>query len=108
MKYGLSKATLDKIIGVLSSFSTIEEAILYGSRAMETYRNGSDIDICLKGNLTFTDLLRTERKLDDELLPYKIDLSIFQNIENEDLKQHINRIGKSLYIKKELQNKDIR
>lgn len=35
--------------------------------------------------------------LDDLLLPYKIDSSNYRKIENEDLKDHINRIGITFY-----------
>lgn len=34
-----------------------------------------------------------ENDLDDLLLPYKIDLSVFHLIENQDLTEHINRVG---------------
>ncbi len=38
-------------------------------------------------------------ELDDLLLPYMIDLSFYVNINNENLKDHINRIGNYFYIK---------
>lgn len=37
-------------------------------------------------------LYKIETMLDDLLLPYKIDLSSYHKIENEDLKDHINRL----------------
>jgi hypothetical protein len=38
-------------------------------------------------------------ELDDLLLLYKIDLSIFHKIENPDLIDHINRVGITFYEK---------
>lgn len=37
--------------------------------------------------------------LDDLLLPYTFDLSMFEYIDNEALKQHIARVGVMLYVR---------
>lgn len=39
-------------------------------------------------------------ELDDLLLPYKFDVSIFENIDNPALREHIQRAGKILYQRK--------
>jgi hypothetical protein len=38
-----------------------------------------------------------ENELDDLLLPYKIDMSIFSQIDNPDLVSHIARVGQVFY-----------
>lgn len=43
------------------------------------------------------DQFEVENKLNDLLLPYRIDLSIFCKIENGDLIDHVNRVGKLFY-----------
>ena len=74
---------------------------MYGSRAKGNYRNGSDIDLTLIGKkLDLSKQFIIETELDDLLLPYKIDLSIYHKIENQDLIDHIKRVG-SLFYKKE-------
>ncbi|GGX02938.1 nucleotidyltransferase domain-containing protein [Aquimarina muelleri] len=103
MKYGLSKISIEKILEVFKANSEIEEAIIFGSRAKGNYREGSDVDITLKGDkLTFDKLLRIESQIEDKFLPYKFDLSIFENIDNKELIDHINRIGKVFYNRKSL------
>lgn len=98
MKYGLKEETIEKISSVLSGFPEVEKAILYGSRAKDNFKRGSDIDLALIGSgLTLNILLRIENQLDDLLLPYHIDLSIFDSISNPDLKEHIQRVGKLFY-----------
>ena len=98
LTYGLSPKTIKSIQNLLSEYSEVEKAILYGSRAKGTFRNGSDIDLTLKGDkLTLSLLSKIENDLDDLLLPYKIDLSIFHKIENTDLIDHINRVGVDFY-----------
>ena len=71
----------------------VEQAILYGSRAKGNYKEGSDIDLTVKGNLTFDDLVKMSVNLDDLNLPWKIDLSLYTQIENKDLLDHIDRVG---------------
>ncbi|MGV0055302.1 nucleotidyltransferase domain-containing protein [Stutzerimonas sp. 381-2] len=95
---GLSREDVYSIQQTLRLFPRISEAILYGSRAKENYRPGSDIDLTLKGNeLSHQDLLDIELALDDLLLPYKIDLSLHHQLDNPQLIDHIDRVGKSLY-----------
>ncbi|MGE6527561.1 nucleotidyltransferase domain-containing protein [Pseudomonas sp. NPDC077382] len=95
---GLSVEDVQSIREALRHFPKINEAILYGSRAKGNYRPGSDIDLTLKGNeLSHRDLLDIELALDDLLLPYKIDLSLYHQLDNPQLIDHIDRVGKSLY-----------
>ena len=102
MKYGLSDRTLQKIREVFSHYPQIEKAILYGSRATGTYRNGSDIDLTLCGSeLTHSLLSRLDTELDDLLLPYTIDLCIFDRIRNPQMVEQIKRVGVNFYKKHE-------
>jgi predicted nucleotidyltransferase len=98
MTYGLSDKTRHEIISVLSRYPQIEKAILYGSRAMGRYREGSDIDLTLQGkNLTLQILHQIANAFDDTLLPYQFDLSVYHLIENKDIKDHIQRVGVIVY-----------
>lgn len=94
-KFGLSAKTIETINSVFSKYSKIEKINVYGSRAKGNYREGSDIDLVLTApTLTTSDLLKIENELEDLMLPYKIDLSLFHQIENPDLIEHIKRVGK--------------
>jgi len=96
--YGLKPHTIAAIRSVLNKHPEVESAILYGSRAMDTYRNGSDIDMTLTGEkLNLTLLQRIEHELDDLYLPYKIDLSLHRQIRNTDLLNHIAKVGKVFF-----------
>ncbi len=99
--FGLKEHHIIKIQSVFEKHKAVEKAVIYGSRAKGNYRNGSDIDLTLIGeNLNLSVLLKVENELDDLLLPYKIDLSLFHQIENPDLIDHIHRIGMAFYEKK--------
>ncbi|KOH43193.1 nucleotidyltransferase domain-containing protein [Sunxiuqinia dokdonensis] len=98
MPHGLNDSDIQLIREVLQQYPEVKQAILYGSRAKGNYRPASDIDLSLTGpKLTIAHLLAIENQLDDLLLPYKIDLSLFHTIENPSLLDHINRVGILFY-----------
>ena len=91
---GLSSETLKKLCSVLRSHPAVEQIILFGSRAMNRHQSSSDIDLALKGvQLNFSNMLQLKSAIDDLMLPYKVDLVIYETIQNKDLKEHIDRIG---------------
>jgi len=97
--HGLSQRSLNTLYGIFSKYGALNRVIIYGSRAMGTYKNGSDIDITLDVGEEFTDLdlLRVCGDLDESDLPYFVDCSILSGISSEDLREHIARVGKVLY-----------
>ncbi len=98
--FGLKEEHINSIQSILKKYSNVEKAFIYGSRAKGNYENGSDIDLSLEGGkLDYTTLLKIESDLDNLNLPYQIDLSIYHNIKNQDLKDHITRIGQIFYEK---------
>lgn len=98
MKFGLKEETIAQINAVFAKYPQIETAIIYGSRAMDTYTNGSDIDLSLKGdNLNLDLVTKMEIEIDDLYLPYTFDISVFNQISNTELIKHIEEIGKTFY-----------
>lgn len=95
MRFGLKEETIKAINSVFASYPQIEKAVIFGSRAKGNYREGSDIDICLFGNIDFVLLQNIEISLDALNLPYTIDLVVYDNIQNEALKEHVDRVGVS-------------
>ena len=97
-KTGLSEETIQKIQSVFLKYPKIDQVLIYGSRAKGNYSRGSDIDLTIPGRkINFSELLKIENELDDLLLPYKIDLSLLRQIENDDLLDHIDRVGFEIY-----------
>ena len=97
-EFGLETMEMDKIIMSIASIDGVDKAVIYGSRAKGNYKPFSDVDISLVGkSLSYSDLLRLHAIIDDLLLPYEIDLNIFDLIQNENLKEHILRCGRVIY-----------
>jgi predicted nucleotidyltransferase len=100
MNFGLDQDTIDKINSVFVKYPEIEEVIIYGSRAKGNYREGSDIDITLKGaEVNDRTLSNIWLAIDDLNTPYLFDISVFHTLTSDSLIDHINRIGKVFYRK---------
>lgn len=100
MNSGLNEEIIQELRSIFKKYPQVDSALLYGSRAMGTYKKGSDIDLALTGaKLELTILNKISNDIDDLLMPYKTDLSILSYIENKDLLEHINRVGVEFYKK---------
>ena len=100
-QFGIDKSDIKNIVAILKENNKVQKIILFGSRAKSTHSNGSDIDIALKGNnLNTNDVLSLSVELDELDLPYKIDLVIYDRIEEKSLKEHIDRAGAVLFERK--------
>lgn len=98
MRYGIKEEYWQRLSEIFAQIPQIEKVILYGSRVKGTYKPFSDIDITLVGEtLTHNDLLRIMNDIDDLLLPYMFDISLFHDLRNEELIEHITRRGAVVY-----------
>jgi len=95
--FGLSEKTINLINGIFSGYPKIEKVIIYGSRARGDYKNGSDIDLTIVGDISVEDKIHIAGLIDDLPIPYMCDLSILGNINNENLIEHISRVGQVFY-----------
>ena len=101
MKFGLRAQDLAEIIGTIQQFLVIEAAVIFGSRAKGNYKKGSDIDIAIKGKeITREDVTLLVDLLNEEsALPYYFDIVHYDGITEKELTQHIDRVGKSIYLR---------
>lgn len=101
MEFGLKEFDLNYIREKLSEFNEIEKAIIFGSRAKGNYKPGSDIDIAIIGeNISFDTVSRLHSLLEDQgPLPYLFDIVDYIHLKHDELRSHIDRAGKVIYIK---------
>ncbi len=97
-EFGLLQSDVEEILAVLHEFPEIDSAYIFGSRAKGNFRNGSDVDIALKGDIS-RDIQLTVSYLLNEytMMPYRFDIAVYHDINNEDLTAHIDRIGRLIY-----------
>ncbi len=100
MPFGLSDKNYSLIKDIFKSYTKIEKVIIFGSRAMGTEKNGSDIDLALKGkDILLEDILSISNKLDELPLAYEYDVIDYVTIDNPALTEHIDKHGIVFYTK---------
>ncbi len=99
--FGLKGGDIKDIITILSQHPEVEEAYIFGSRAKNIYKNGSDVDIAVKGDaLNFNIVRHISYLLNEETqMPNFFDVLNYHTINNKDLLDHIDRVGRLLYSK---------
>jgi len=100
MIWGLSERAVEEIYSIFKKYPVIKKVVLYGSRAKGNYREGSDVDLTLFGKGLDGVLSKINNDLDDSYLPYKFDVSIFDELSDPDFIDHIRRVGVTFYEKK--------
>lgn len=97
--FGLSEQDMGTLKSVFSSYPQVDEAIIFGSRSKGNFRNGSDVDIALKGLEINLDIVsQISYILNEETnMPYKFDILNYHTINNKELIEHIDRVGISIF-----------
>lgn len=100
--FGLLDRDIKYILQAISKLKEIERAVIFGSRAMGNYKKGSDVDIVVMGNnITKDTILQLDEYLNEIYpLPYFFDIINYNEISNKKLKEHIDKVGKEIYIRK--------
>lgn len=100
VQFGLPDDVLPRQLAVLSNNRKVKQIALFGSRAKGNSPDGSDIDLCLDEDaLSQKDLAELDASIDDLLLPWKVDIAVWQQIDNPELIAHIERVGVTLFSK---------
>ncbi|MFA5689659.1 MAG: nucleotidyltransferase domain-containing protein [Kiritimatiellales bacterium] len=97
MTAGLDEKTATLIRTVLKKFPAVERAVLFGSRAKGMHAANSDIDIAFFGEIDSQLAEQISLDLNELPLPQKFDVQPYAGIKNPALKDHIDRIGITVY-----------
>ena len=97
-RYGLTSDDIEEIKQIFAKFPTVEEVVIFGSRAKGTHRPGSDVDLALKEKIDRSTVAQISDLLNEEsTMPYTFDLVVYDTIVSQNLKEHITRVGAVLY-----------
>jgi len=107
MDTGLRPQDLKEIIEILKAGSAVDEAILFGSRAKGNYKQGSDVDIAIKGTEIDHQLVAmlNFQLNEDSAMPYFFDIVHYEGIMETALKEHIDRVGLCIYARHDQENR---
>ena len=95
--FGIYPKSYQVLQKIFSLHSNVLEVKIYGSRAKGNYREGSDIDLVIMNDIDFNELSIIIDEIEESIIPYLIDISIYNMLNSENLKEHINRVGKVFY-----------
>ena len=97
--FGLLDTDIETIIQTLSKHPKVEHAYIFGSRAKGNFKNGSDVDIALKGTgLDLDTITQISYWLNEETnMPYRFDVLNYESINETKLQEHIDRVGIEFY-----------
>lgn len=101
-KLGLLESDMLEISAVLEKFPPIEKAIIFGSRAKGNFKNGSDVDLALKGIDLNLEIIHEVSLLlnEDTKMPYQFDVLSYFDIKEPTLTEHIDRVGVLIFERK--------
>ena len=96
--FGLPERTINQLLEYFRSKPFIEKVCIYGSRAKGTFQNGSDIDFAIWTD-DHENFLRIWGELDDLSTPYMFDVTDYNLLTHDKLKNSIDKDGKLFYQK---------
>lgn len=103
IRVGLNENVAQMLQHIFRRYDSVNEVVLYGSRAKATNHERSDIDLVIKNSPIDRHLLGAIKlEIDSSDIPYAVDLQVFEKITNRTLLEHIQRVGIVLYKKDDL------
>lgn len=88
----------DIIVSILAENPRVEQVVLFGSRAKETFTSTSDIDLALFGDeLTLSDQANLVDQIHQSVVPFEVDLLRYSSVSNRELQAHIIKDGMIRY-----------
>jgi predicted nucleotidyltransferase len=95
--FGLSDKSFEILKSIFSNYSAISEVKVYGSRAKGTYTERSDLDLVIMNELDRKTLGEIWMEINSSDFPITVDLQVWKDIKNENLKDHIRRVGRVIF-----------
>lgn len=98
-QFGITEKSCKMLMDTFTHNHQVEEVIIFGSRAKGNYKKGSDIDLAIKGKECTESLALTLGAYINERLPipYMVDVLDYSSLKNQDLREHIDRVGIKFY-----------
>ncbi len=99
--YGLTNKQFKLIEDTIIACIEIEKAVIFGSRAQNTFKPSSDIDLVIFGKDINNNVInKLSSQLDELPLPFMFDVINFKDISNLSLKSKIDLQGQVFFERK--------
>ncbi len=97
MNNGLKQRDIETINNIFKKYKEIKTVFLFGSRATGNYKTGSDIDFAVMNKVDDEIIYKLLDDFEESSLPYFVDVINYHLIENEYLKNNIDKYGILFY-----------
>jgi len=98
--YGLKESDIAILQEIGKNHPGIKRIIIFGSRARGNYKNASDVDLAIEGDLSPADIWKISGLLNDEApTPYFFDVVHFDNLSGRGFKERLEGEGSVVYSK---------
>jgi predicted nucleotidyltransferase len=95
--FGLTDKSLKILSRIFEMYPSISEVKVHGSRAKGVYNDRSDLDLVIMDELDRKTLGEIWMEINSSDFPLAVDLQIWKDIKNVNLKDHIRRVGKVFF-----------
>lgn len=95
--FGLSDKSFQILLDIFRNYPSVSEVKVYGSRAKGTHSERSDLDLVILDEIDRKTLGEIWMEVNSSDFPLTVDLQVWKDIKNENLKEHIRRVGKIFY-----------
>lgn len=95
--FGLNQKALDTLSRIFNQYPDISHVMVYGSRAKGNFSERSDLDLVIMDQIDRKILGSIWMDINSSDFPLTVDLQVWDEIKNENLKDHIQRVGKTFY-----------
>ena len=103
MNHGLSERQLGVLKRILSLYADeITRVELFGSRATGAWRDNSDVDLVLRGDLKEKQLNRLRTLFHESGLPFSVDVKSYERTARPPHRAHMDKVAAPLFTQEEL------
>jgi predicted nucleotidyltransferase len=96
--FGLKEEEEQILKSIFSKYENLNKVVVYGSRAKGTFNERSDVDLVItESNIDRPLIGQIISEINNSNFPYLVDLQDFSKLKNQQLIEHIHRVGKVFY-----------
>jgi uncharacterized protein len=96
--FGLTDRDMTTFQDIFKKYPDVKTVFIFGSRAKNSYKPGSDIDLSVMNEgVNETIIRKINAEFEESSLPYHVELLDYHTLKHADLKSHIDRVGVVFY-----------
>lgn len=96
--FGLTERDMLTFRQILGKYPSVKTVVVIGSRAKGNFKQGSDVDLVIMDpGISETVITKLKSDFQESSLPYNVDLIACPTLKHDELKEHIDRVGRPFY-----------